>query len=164
MTDSGPEPPLCSEIPLSERLSTRPDKGCELQRPLRLNQSPLRLANLVDIRLCRRGWRRSPGEVAAPYVRRLRSKPRCSSYFNGVLDCADRESIGWNISQRNDAKEAARALEDALRRRFGVLPATDISVVLRTNNALVYASELYRGLAKSHGLNHALALTAAELG
>lgn len=73
-------------------------------------------------------------------------------YFNGVLDCADRECIGWNNSQRNDAKEAAWALEDALLRRFGVLPAADIGVVLRTDNALVYASELYRGLAKSCGL------------
>lgn len=73
-------------------------------------------------------------------------------YFNGVLDCADRECIGWNISQRNDAKEAAWALEDALIRRFGVLPDRDIGVVLRTDNALVYASELYRKLARSYGL------------
>ncbi len=62
-------------------------------------------------------------------------------YFNGILDCADRECIGWNISQRNDAKEAAWALEDALLRRFGVLSDRDIGVVLRTDNALVYASE-----------------------
>jgi putative transposase len=73
-------------------------------------------------------------------------------YFNGILDCADRECIGWNISQRNDAKEAAWALEDALIRRFGVLPDHDIGVVLRTDNALVYASELYRKLARSYGL------------
>jgi putative transposase len=71
-------------------------------------------------------------------------------YFNGVLDCADRECIGWNISQRNDAKEATWALEDALLRRFGVLPAANIGVVLRTDNALV---ELYRRLAKSYGLS-----------
>ena len=35
-------------------------------------------------------------------------------YVNAVLDCADRECIGRNVSQRNDAKEAAWALEDAL--------------------------------------------------
>lgn len=58
-------------------------------------------------------------------------------YFNGILDCDDRKCIGWNISQRNDAKEAAWALEDALIRRFGVLPDRDIGVVLRTDNALV---------------------------
>lgn len=73
-------------------------------------------------------------------------------YVNAVLDCADRECIGLNVSQRNDAREAAWALEDALIRRFGALPQGDADVVLRTDNALVYASELYRDLAKSYGL------------
>lgn len=43
-------------------------------------------------------------------------------------------------------------MEDALLRRFGVLPDRDIGVVLRTDNALVNASELYRKLARSYGL------------
>ncbi len=73
-------------------------------------------------------------------------------YFNAVLDCADRQCIGWNVSQRNDAKEATWALEDVLLRRFGVLPDRGIGVVLRTDNALVYASDLYRRLARSYGL------------
>jgi putative transposase len=34
-------------------------------------------------------------------------------YVNAVLDCADRQCIGLNVSQRNDAREAAWALEDA---------------------------------------------------
>ena len=74
-------------------------------------------------------------------------------YLNAVLDCGDRECIGFNVSQRNDAKEAAWALEDALLRRFGALPATDTGVILRTDNALVYASELCRSLARSYGLH-----------
>ena len=73
-------------------------------------------------------------------------------YVNAVIDCADRECIGLNVSQRNDAREAAWALEDALIRRFGALPNGDANVILRTDNALVYASELYRDLAKSYGL------------
>lgn len=73
-------------------------------------------------------------------------------YVNAVLDCGDRECIGLNVSQRNDAREAAWALEDALIRRFGALPNGDADVALRTDNALVYASELYRDLAKSYGL------------
>jgi len=73
-------------------------------------------------------------------------------YLNAVIDCADRECIDFNVSQRNDAKEAAWALEDALLRRFGILPSADTGVTLRTDNALVYASELYRSLAKSYGL------------
>jgi putative transposase len=74
-------------------------------------------------------------------------------YVNAVLDCADRECIGLNVSQRNDAGEAAWALEDALIRRFGALPRGDADVALRTDNALVYASELYRDLAKAYGLH-----------
>ena len=74
-------------------------------------------------------------------------------YVNAVLDCADRQCIGLNVSQRNDAREAAWALEDALIRRFGALPKGDADVTLRTDNALVYASELYRELAKSYGLH-----------
>ncbi|MGH7706744.1 MAG: transposase, partial [Vulcanimicrobiaceae bacterium] len=74
-------------------------------------------------------------------------------YVNAILDCADRECIGLNVSQRNDAREAAWALEDALIRRFGALPQGDADVTLRTDNALVYASALYRDLAKSYGLH-----------
>ena len=53
-------------------------------------------------------------------------------YVNAVLDCADRECIGLNVSQRNDTREAAWALEDALIRRFGALPRGNAHVVLRT--------------------------------
>ena len=74
-------------------------------------------------------------------------------YLNAILDCADREYIGFNFSQRNDAIEAAWALEDTLINRFGALPTADTGVMLRTDNALVYASELYRKLAKSYGLH-----------
>jgi putative transposase len=74
-------------------------------------------------------------------------------YLNAILDCADRSCIGFNVSQRNDAIEAAWALEDALLNRFGALPTADTGVILRTDNALVYASELYRKLAKSYGLH-----------
>ena len=70
-----------------------------------------------------------------------------------TLDCADRECIGRNISRRNGAKEAAWALEDALLRRFGTLPSGDIGLTLRTDNAWVYASELYRNLVREYGLH-----------
>jgi putative transposase len=74
------------------------------------------------------------------------------TYVNVVIDCADREVIGLNVSQRNDAREAVHALEDACLRRFGVLPRADTGVVLRSDNALVYASELYRSQARAYGL------------
>jgi len=49
-------------------------------------------------------------------------------------------------------KTGATSLEDALIRRFGALPQGDANVVLRTDNALVYASELSRSLVKSYGM------------
>jgi len=53
-------------------------------------------------------------------------------YVSAILDRADREYIGLNVSQRNDAREADWALDHALIRRFG--------------------AELYRSLAKPYGL------------
>jgi putative transposase len=81
------------------------------------------------------------------------------AYVNAVIDCADRECIGLNVSQRNDAREAAWTLLDALIRRVGALPNGDANVILRTDNALVYASELYRALAKSYGIQQEFILS-----
>jgi putative transposase len=75
------------------------------------------------------------------------------AYVHVVIDCADREVVGLNVSQRNDAREAVNALEDACLRRFGVLPREDTGVTLRSDNALVFASELYRKQARAYGLN-----------
>jgi len=43
-------------------------------------------------------------------------------------------------------------LRFALLERFGSLPDDDCGIALRTDNALVYASESYRKLAKEYGL------------
>jgi putative transposase len=73
-------------------------------------------------------------------------------YVNAVIDCADREVIGLNVSQRNDAREAVYALEDACLRRFSVLPTQNTGVTIRSDNALVFASKLYRDQVKAYGL------------
>ncbi len=39
-------------------------------------------------------------------------------YVNAVMDCADRECIGLNVSQRNDAREGPRRRADPPLRRF----------------------------------------------
>jgi transposase InsO family protein len=70
---------------------------------------------------------------------------------NAVLDRADRECVGLNVSQRDDAREVAWALEDALLRRFGGLPPGDTDVIPRTDSALANAFELYRDLTRSYG-------------
>ena len=66
------------------------------------------------------------------------------------------------MSKRNDAREAAGALEDALIRGFGALPRGNADIALRAENSLLYASELYRALARSYGLQFVLPQTQAE--
>ena len=42
-----------------------------------------------------------------------------------VLDCHDRECIGWEFARRGRAKEAERAIEEACLARFGTLRPTE---------------------------------------
>ncbi len=138
-----------SHCPLAQHFGAPPEfmrlKGWQCHRPLKKRCSP-RVQSSPSVAVVSNArwptdatsvWTRFDGQV----------------YVNAVLDCADRECNGLNVSPRNDAREAAWALEDALIRRFGALPRRDAEVVLRTDNALVYASELYRELAKSYGLH-----------
>lgn len=75
---------------------------------------------------------------------------RLTSCFvlNAISDCADRECIGFNVRQPDDIIDAAYALEEELINRFDMLPTADTGNLLRTGNALAYASELYRKLAE----------------
>ncbi|GAC1541467.1 MAG: hypothetical protein NVS3B16_05070 [Vulcanimicrobiaceae bacterium] len=52
-------------------------------------------------------------------------------YLNAILDCAGRQCIGFNVSQRADAIEAGWALEDALSNRVCALPTAETGVMLR---------------------------------
>jgi len=52
-----------------------------------------------------------------------------------VIDCHDREIIGYELALRGRAKEAERALEDACLRRFGTLRPEGPKPVLRSDNA-----------------------------
>lgn len=62
------------------------------------------------------------------------------------------------MSRRNDEKEAAWALEAALLRRRDTLPTGETGITIRTDNALVYASQPYRRLAKEYGLRQEVIL------
>ncbi len=46
------------------------------------------------------------------------------AHLTAVIDCHDREVVGWEFSQRGRAKEAERALESACLARFGTLRPT----------------------------------------
>ncbi len=70
-----------------------------------------------------------------------------------VVDCADREIIGWRLSGSGKAVVAEAALEDALIRRFGPGPQKPKDLVLRSDNGLIFMAKSYRRTVKDYGLS-----------
>lgn len=69
-----------------------------------------------------------------------------------ILDCADREVIGWRFAKRGRAQEAEAALEDACIHRFGGAIPKSLSLVLRSDNGLVFYSRHFRKTTKVYGI------------
>lgn len=64
-------------------------------------------------------------------------------HLAAVIDCHDRELIGYEFALRGRAKEAERALEAACLARFGTLrPAA--APILRSDNGLIFQSRRFR--------------------
>jgi putative transposase len=61
-----------------------------------------------------------------------------------VIDCHDREIVGWEFALRGRAQEAERALEMACLARFGTLRPTGDTPILRSDNGLVFLSRRFR--------------------
>lgn len=61
-----------------------------------------------------------------------------------VIDCHDRQIVGWEFALRGRAQEAERALEMACLARFGTLRPTGETPVLRSDNGLVFVSRRFR--------------------
>jgi len=61
-----------------------------------------------------------------------------------VIDCHDREIVGWEFALRGRAKEAERALEEACINRFGTLRVVGNGPVIRSDNGLVFLSKRFR--------------------
>lgn len=70
-----------------------------------------------------------------------------------VIDCADREIIGWRISRNGKAHVAEAALEDALISRFGPGPQAPKDLLLRSDNGLIFLAKSYRRTVKDYGLS-----------
>jgi putative transposase len=61
-----------------------------------------------------------------------------------VIDCHDREIVGWEFALRGRANEAERALDMACLARFGTLrPQGDVPVI-RSDNGLIFQSRRFR--------------------
>jgi len=70
-----------------------------------------------------------------------------------VIDCADREIIGWRISRSGKALASEAACEDALIKRFGPGPQVPKDLILRSDNGLIFLAKSYRRTVKDYGLS-----------
>ena len=74
-------------------------------------------------------------------------------HLAAVIDCHDRELIGFEFALRGRAKEAERALEDACLRRFGTLRPTGQTPTVRSDNGLIFQSRRFRRALRDYRLD-----------
>lgn len=61
-----------------------------------------------------------------------------------MIDCHDREIVGFEFALRGRAREAERALEQACLQRFGTLRPAEQTPVICSDNGLVFQSRRFR--------------------
>lgn len=69
-----------------------------------------------------------------------------------VIDCHDREVIGYEFALRGRAQEAERALEQACLARLGTLRPVGPMPVLRSDNGLIFQSKRFRAACREYRL------------
>lgn len=74
-------------------------------------------------------------------------------HLAAVIDCHDREIVGFEFSLRGRAKEAERALESACLARFGTTRPTGETPILRSDNGLVFTSARFRSACQFYRLS-----------
>jgi len=70
-----------------------------------------------------------------------------------IIDCHDREIVGYEFSHRGRAKEAERALENACLHRFGTLRPAHQMPTIRSDNGLVFQSRRFRATCHDYKLS-----------
>jgi putative transposase len=65
-------------------------------------------------------------------------------HLAAIIDCHDREIVGYEFALRGRAREAERALEQACLKRFGTLRPVEQTPVIRSDNGLVFQSRRFR--------------------
>ena len=73
-------------------------------------------------------------------------------HLTAVIDCHDREIVGYEFALRRRAKEAERALEVACLARFGTLRPQGTSPMLRSDNGLSFQSRRFRQACRDYRL------------
>jgi putative transposase len=74
------------------------------------------------------------------------------AHLAAVIDCHDRELIGYEFALRGRAKEAERALEAACLARFGTLRPRG-APTLRSDNGLIFQSRRFRQACRDYRLS-----------
>jgi putative transposase len=73
-------------------------------------------------------------------------------HLTAVIDCHDREIVGYEFALRGRAREAERALEEGCIRRFGTLRPSGTPPVIRSDNGLIFQSRRFRAACKDYRL------------
>ena len=73
-----------------------------------------------------------------------------------VIDCHDREIVGYELALRGRAKEAERALEEACVHRSGTLRPQGETPVVRSDNGLIFKSRCFRRARRDYRLRQEL--------
>ncbi len=71
-------------------------------------------------------------------------------HLTAIIDCCDRQIVGWRLSNRGVSDVAASALEDAVKYRNINWSG---NLTLRSDNGLVFGSKVFTAMAKKYGIN-----------
>jgi putative transposase len=74
------------------------------------------------------------------------------AHLAAVIDCHDREIVGFEFARRGRAKEAERAVEEACIRRFGTLRPDGETPLLRSDNGLIFQARRFRAACRDYRL------------
>lgn len=74
-------------------------------------------------------------------------------HLAAVIDCHDRELIGYEFALRGRAREAERALEDACLYRLGTLRPKAQAPTVRSDNGLIFQSRRFRTACRDYRLS-----------
>jgi putative transposase len=75
------------------------------------------------------------------------------AHLTAVIDCYDREIVGYEFALRGRANEAERALEAACLYRFGTLRPLGKTPVVRSDNGLIFQSRQFRAACRFYRLD-----------
>lgn len=74
-------------------------------------------------------------------------------HLAAVIDCHDRQIVGYEFALRARAREAERALEEACLARFGTLRPEGQTPIIRSDNGLIFQSRSFRAACRDYRLS-----------